>query len=152
MIDQDQTQLGVVPTLQAITQAREAGLDLVEVGPTEKPPVCRIMDFGKFKYDRKKRQKASASAHVVSMKGIRLRPKTDPHDREIKLNRAKSFLGDGDKVQFTMLFRGRERFNREFASDIFQSILNEFGETIKVERPPSMEGRRMTMVIAPAKH
>ena len=88
----------------------------------------------------------------MTLKGIRLRPKTDTHDRKIKLNRAKSFLDDGDKVQFTMLFRGRERFNREFASDIFQSILDEFGETVKVERPPSMEGRRMTMVIAPAKH
>jgi len=152
LIDQNQTQLGIVPTAQAIAQAREAGLDLVEVGPTERPPVCRIMDYGKFKYDRKKRQKASSGAHAVTLKGIRLRPKTDAHDRGIKLKRAKLFLAEGNKVQFTMLFRGRERFNKEFASDIFQSILDEFGDMVKIERPPSMEGRRMTMVIAPAKH
>ena len=110
------------------------------------------MDYGKFKYDRKKRQKASSSAHAVTLKGIRMRPKTDAHDREIKLKRARSFLAEGNRVQFTMLFRGRERFNRDFATEIFQSILTEFGEAVKVERAPSMEGRRMTMVIAPAKH
>ena len=152
VIDQDKTQLGVIPTAEALTLARQSGLDLVEVSPTERPPVCRIMDYGKFKYERKKRQKAGAGGHVVVLKEIRLRPKTDAHDRQIKLERAKAFLGEGNKVQFTMLFKGRERFNREFAVDILQNILKEFGDTIKVERAPTMEGRRMTMMISPAKH
>ncbi len=151
MIDQNQTQLGVISTDQALSLARDAGLDLVEVSPTEKPPVCRIMDYGKFKYDRKKRQKAGAGGHVIVLKEIRLRPKTDTHDREIKLKRAVDFLAEGNKVQFTMLFRGRERFNRDFAAEIFKGILDLLGETVKVERAPNMEGRRMTMTVAPAK-
>ena len=141
-----------MPTAEAQNLAREAGLDLVEVSPTETPPVCRIMDYGKFKYQRKKRQKAGAAGHTITLKEIRLRPKTDTHDRDIKLNRAKEFLEEGNKVQFTMLFRGRERFHRERAQEIFQTILEHFGDAVKVERYPSMEGRRMTMVVAPAKH
>ncbi len=151
MIDQNQQQLGVISLNDALDLAREAGLDLVEVSPTEKPPVCRIMDYGKFKYDRKKRQKQAAGAHVTVLKEIRIRPKTDTNDRQIKLKHAREFLGEGHKVQFTMLFRGRERFHKERAVDIFDSILVEFGESVKVERRPVMEGRRMTMVIAPVK-
>ncbi len=152
VIDQNQTQLGVIPTDQALTLCREAGLDLVEVSPMERPPVCRIMDYGKYKYERKKRQKTGAGGHTIVLKEIRLRPKTDVHDRGIKLKRARRFLDEGNKVQFTMLFRGRERFNREFAINIFNGILEEFGETVKVERAAGMEGRRMTMIIAPIKH
>ena len=144
MIDQHQTQLGIIPTDQALTLSREAGLDLVEVSPMERPPVCRVMDYGKFKYDRKKRQKAGAGGHVIVLKEIRLRPKTDAHDRKIKLDRAKRFLEDGNKVQFTMLFRGRERFNRDFAAGVFNAILENLGDTVKVERAASMEGRRLT--------
>ena len=118
----------------------------------ERPPVCRVMDYGKFKYDRKKRQKAGAGGHVIVLKEIRLRPKTDTHDRKIKLDRAKRFLEDGNKVQFTMLFRGRERFNRDFAAGAFNAILENLGDTVKVERAASMEGRRMTMIVAPVKH
>lgn len=151
VIDQHQEQLGVIPTHEALTLAREAGLDLVEVSPTENPPVCRIIDYGKHIYEKKKRLKVSASSHVVSLKEIRIRPKTDKHDREIKMNRARNFLAEDHKVQFTMLFRGRERFHRDRAHVIFKSILAELGETVKVERTPSMEGRRMTMVVAPAK-
>ena len=109
------------------------------------------MDYGRFKYERKKRQKAAAGGHTVILKGIRIRPKTDPHDRQIKLARARGFLAEGNKVQFTMLFRGRERAHRDLASGIFQEILEELGETVKVERVPSMEGRRMTMVVSPVK-
>jgi translation initiation factor IF-3 len=151
VIDQHQTQLGIIPVSEAMNLAREAGLDLVEVSPNERPPVCRIMDYGKFKYERKKRQKNAAAAHVVILKEIRLRPKTDPHDREVKMRRARGFLEDGSKVQFTMLFRGRERVHREIAIEIFRGILDELGETVKVERHPAMEGRRMTMVVAPIK-
>ena len=151
MINQNQEQLGVIPRDEALNLARDAGLDLVEVSPTERPPVCRIMDYGKYKYERKKRQKASAGSHVVTLKEIRIRPKTDTHDREIKLNRAKAFLEAGHKVQITMLFRGRERFHRDRATEIFKSIVEEFGDTVKVERSPSMDGRRMTMVVVPVK-
>ena len=151
MIDQNQNQLGIIPVAEALNLAREAGLDLVEVSPTERPPVCRIMDYGKFKYERKKRQKLAAGAHVIVLKEIRLRPKTDAHDREVKMRRARAFLEDGSKVQFTMLFRGRERVHRELAVEIFQGILTELGDTVKVERFPAMEGRRMTMVVSPVK-
>lgn len=126
-------------------------MDLVEVSPTESPPVCRIMDYGKHLYERKKRQKNAAQGHVVTLKEIRLRPKTDPHDREIKMNRASRFLDQGHKVQFTMLFRGRERFHKDRANAIFREIIEEFGESVKVERPALIQGRRMTMVIAPVK-
>jgi translation initiation factor IF-3 len=152
VINQSQELLGIISREEALNLAREAGLDLVEVSPTERPPVCRIMDYGKYKYDRKKRQKVAGSAHVVTLKEIRIRPKTDEHDRQIKLNRAKAFLEEGHRVQFTMLFRGRERFHRGRAADIFKGIVEEFGDTVKVERSPGMEGRRMTMVVAPVKH
>ncbi len=151
VIDQHQNQLGVIPVEQALSLAREAGLDLVEVSPTESPPVCRIVDYGKQQYEKKKRQKASAGAHTVTLKEIRIRPKTDPHDRQIKIERVRKFLDQGHKVQFTMLFRGRERFNRDFASAIFEEIIAELGEAIKMERRPLLVGRRMTMVVAPAK-
>ena len=151
LIDHNQQQIGVISVDQALQMAREAGLDLVEVSPQERPPVCRIMDYGKFKYERKKRQKHASQGHTITLKEIRFRPKTDAHDREIKVNRARDFLAEGHKVQFTMLFRGRERVHRELATEAFQQILTEFGESIRVERPPSMEGRRMTMVVSPSK-
>ena len=126
-------------------------MDLVEIAPTERPPVCRIMDYGKYKYDLKKKQKKQRG-HVNTLKEVRLRPKTDTNDRKIKVARAKGFLERGDKVQFTMIFRGRERFHPELAMGIFNAILKEFGEAVKIERAAKMEGRRMTMVVAPAKH
>lgn len=140
-----------MPTHEALTLAREVGLDLVEVSPMERPPVCRIMDFGKHQYEKKKRQKVAGHGHVITLKEIRLRPKTDAHDRMIKLNHARGFLENGHKVQFTMLFRGRERFHREIAQEAFGAILAELGSTVKVERAPAMDGRRMTMVVSPQK-
>ncbi len=151
VIDQHQNQLGVIPTFEALTLAREAGLDLVEVSPMERPPVCRIIDYGKHVYEKKKRQKVAGHSHVIMLKEIRLRPKTDVHDREVKLRRAREFLEAGHKVQFTMLFRGRERFHRDLAQEIFQSIVTELGETVKIERPAMMDGKRMTMVVSPGK-
>jgi translation initiation factor IF-3 len=144
-------QVGIVPTNQALDIARDVGMDLVEVSPTEKPPVCRIMDYGKHKYEKKKRLKQASHAHAVTLKEIRLRPKTDVHDLELKIKRTLAFLDAGHKVQFTMLFRGRERFNREFAQDVFRGIVESLGEHIKIERAPAMEGRRMTMLVSPAK-
>lgn len=148
LIDHENEQRGIVPTREALNLARDLGLDLVEVAPMEKPPVCRVMDYGKHKYLQKKRQKQHVS-HVMVLKEIRIRPKTDEHDRMIKLAHAKEFLGKGHKVQFTMLFRGRERFLRDYARSKFQDILDQLGDTVKVERAPTVEGRRMTMVVSP---
>ncbi len=149
VIDHEQRQLGVIPTHEAMTLARENGLDLVEVSPQERPPVCRIMDYGKYKYERKKRQKVAAAGHVVELKEIRIRPKTDTHDREVKLKHAREFLAEGHKVQFTMLFKGRERAHRDVAQEIFDSIIRNLGENIRLERAAAMDGRRMTMIVAP---
>ncbi len=140
-----------MPTDQALAMARELGIDLVEISPTERPPVCRLMDYGKYKYETKKKQKQRQS-HEVSLKELRLRPKTDVHDKLIKMKQAQGFLEHGSKVQFTMLFRGRERFHQEMGLETFRSICQELAQTAKVERPPKMEGRRMTMVLSPVKH
>ena len=137
-------------TAEALRITRELGLDLVEIAPQERPPVCRIMDYGKHKYNLKKKQKQHASQEITQ-KEVRLRPKTDDHDREIKMNRAARFLEQGHKVQFTMLFRGRERQHRDRAMAMFQEIVDRFAEATKVERAARFEGRRMTMVLAPAK-
>ena len=150
LIDENNEQRGVMDTVEALRMTRELGLDLVEIAPQERPPVCRIMDYGKHKYNLKKKQKQHSS-HDVIQKEVRLRPKTDDHDREIKMDRAERFLAQGHKVQFTMLFRGRERQHRDLAFAMFQKIIGQFGEDTKVERAPKFEGRRMTMVLAPAK-
>lgn len=142
--------MGIVSTRDAMDRARNLGLDLVEVSPMEKPPVCRIMDYGKHMYEKKKKLKSSQQAHQQQLKEIRIRPKTDPHDLELKLNRAIKFLGDGDKVQFTMIFRGRERFNQDWARKIFDNIIEVLGERIKVIGHPIMAGKRMTLVVQPA--
>ena len=141
--------LGVVSTEEAMRKAREAGMDLVEVSPNERPPVCRIMDYGKHKYNQAKKQKQRH--HEQKIKEVRLRPKTDPHDKGIKLKRAQGFLEQGDRVQFTMLFRGRERFHHEVGMAIFNDIIKELEPVAKVDRYPRALGRRMTMVLVPAK-
>ena len=150
LIDQENQQLGIVPTTQAMTTAREAGLDLVEVAPTSEPPVCRIMDFGKWKYEQKKRDhKAKQKQHHVVLKEVRLRPKIDEHDRMTKLRKARGFLEKGGKVQFTMLFRGREMAHLDIAINIFKEIEKSLENIGKVEVMPRRLGRRMTMIMAP---
>ena len=150
LIDQENEQKGVVPIEEAQRLARELGLDLVEVAPLERPPVCRIMDYGKFKYQQKKKQKNRPS-HETTLKEIRMRPKTDDNDRSIKMKRALRFLGEGHKVQFTMLFRGRERFHKEVGVEIFKTVLEQLGDTAKVERHPRPKGNRLIMVVSPLK-
>ncbi len=140
----------MIDTADALRMSRELGLDLVEIAPQERPPVCRIMDYGKHKYNIKKRQKQQAS-HEITLKEVRLRPKTDDNDRLIKMKRADKFIEQGHKVQFTMLFRGRERQHRDIAFEAMREIVEHFGEEVKIERPPKFEGRRMTMVLAPLK-
>jgi len=141
--------LGVVPTAEALRMARDVGMDLVEISPNERPPICRIMDFGKHKYDQAKKQKQRH--HEQKIKEVRLRPKTDEHDRTIKMNRARGFLKDGDRVQFTMLFRGRERFRHDLGLKAFNDIIKMLEDDAKVDRYPKAMGRRMTMVLAPLK-
>lgn len=140
---------GVVPTADALRMAREAGLDLVEMSPTERPPVCKIMDYGKYKYDLSKKQKQKH--HEQKIKEIRVRPKTDDHDLEIKLQHARKFLEHGDRVQVTMLFRGRERFRQDLAREQFNEIVTMLADVAKVERPPRAMGRRMTCLFVPIK-
>jgi translation initiation factor IF-3 len=148
LIDENNDQVGIVDTVEALRRARDAGLDLVEVARNERPPVCRIMDYGKFKYHMKKRVRKH---HEQQLKEVRMRPKTDKNDRAIKINRALKFLGKGNKVQFTMQFRGRERAHRDIAVEIFRGVVEELGELVKVERPPRMDGRHMIMILAPNK-
>ncbi len=128
--------------------AREKSLDLVEVSPNAEPPVCRIMDFGKWLYEQKRKNKQSnKKQHTVVLKEIRLRPKIDQHDLQIKVNHAIKFIGKGHKVQFTMLFRGREMMFVNRGYEIMEEVLETMEETAKLERPAKMLGRRMTMVV-----
>ena len=152
VIDENGEQLGVLPTAEALDRARQAGLDLVEVSPTDSPPVCKIMDYGKFKYNRKKMQRQQhRHSHEIQIKEIRLRPKIDKHDRDTKLNRAKEFILSGDKVQFTMMFRGRENAHRDIGREILNDIVSRFEDIAKLEQPVKPAGRRMTMVLTPLK-
>ncbi len=152
LIDDENEQVGVIALDEAKQRARNAGLDLVEVSPNSEPPVCRIMDYGKWKYaQRKKEQKAKAHAKQSELKGMRLRPKIDDHDLGIKVNKARAFLEDGDKVQFTMLFRGREMAHQNLGMRTMHDVIASLEDVSKVEAPPKMMGRRMTMVLAPDK-
>lgn len=148
VIGENNEQLGILPNFEALRMAREAGVDLVEVAPNVRPPVCRLMNYGKWKYLQKKNVKKH---HEQQLKEVRLRPKTDTHDREIKTNQAIRFFKKGHKVQFTMVFRGRERFRREVALEVFRLILEGFGQRVKIERPPSMDGRHMIMILSAMK-
>jgi translation initiation factor IF-3 len=129
--------------------AREAQLDLVEVAAQERPPVCKIMDFGKFKFLQKQKQKEKTKSHQPKLKEIRVRPKTGEHDVDVKVNQARKFLEHKDKVLVNVLFRGRELQHIEEGQRIIVSILEKLQDVAKVERAPSMEGRRMTAMLAP---
>jgi translation initiation factor IF-3 len=144
--------LGVLDTPEALRMARAAGLDLVEVNPKAAPPVCKIMDFGKFKYEEKKRQaEARKRQATVELKEIKLRPKTDDHDIEVKLRHILRFLGGGDKVKCTVRFRGREITHPEMAERQLRLIVQRLGANASVEAEPKMEGRTMTLLLAPPK-
>jgi len=149
LIDKDGRQVGVVPTDRAMTMAREAGLDLVEVSADARPPVAKIMDYGKYKYERKKQlQESRKKSHAVQIKEVRLRPKTDKHDFDVKLQRARQFLEDGDKVQINMMFRGRELAHLEVGREVVDRFSRALEDLAKMERPPIFEGRRMTCLIS----
>ena len=150
VIDQDGTQLGVIPTAEALKKAQDQGLDLVEVAPEAKPPVCRIMDFGKFKYDKSKRTSKN-KAHQTKLKEIRVRPKTGAHDINFKVKKAIGFLQHNDKVQVTVLFRGREMAHIEEGRKVMEGIIEQLSEHGKVENRPSQQSRKMICTIAPNK-
>ncbi len=152
MIGEENEKIGLVPTDEAKQRARDAEMDLVEVSPNSDPPVCRIMDYGKWKYQQsKKEQKARTHSKQSELKEVRLRPKIDKHDLEIKTTRATRFLNEGHKVQFTMLFRGREMAHQNLGMDIMRGIVELLEPSSKLETPPRMAGRRMIMILAPDK-
>ena len=141
-------QLGVVPTSQALDMAREANLDLVEVAAQERPPVCKIMDFGKFRYQQSHKQK-KAKTHQQKLKEVRLRPKTGEHDVDTKINQARKFLEHKDKVLVYVLFKGRELQHIDEGRRIITLVLEKLADLAKVEKPIGMEGKRMTAMLAP---
>ena len=138
---------GIVPTAQALEMAREAGMDLVEVADKERPPVCKIMDFGKFKYAQSK--KSHQKTHQQKLKEIRVRPKTGDHDIQTKINQARQFLEHNDKVQVNVLFRGREMQHIEEGQRVMNQVLEALVNDCKLEMPAKMEGKRMVALLAP---
>ncbi len=148
VIGADGSQLGIIPTEQAMTLAREADLDLVEVAPNERPPVCRIMDFGKFKYQQKKKQHKQHS-HQSKIKEIRVRPRTGEHDILVKVNQARHFLEHKDKVVVTVVFRGRELAHIEEGRKVVDHVLEQLADIGKVEQSPQQQGKRIMCTLAP---
>ncbi len=150
MVNHEGEMLGVIETVQAMALALEAGLDLVEVAPNERPPVCRIMDYGKFKYEQKKKANKNTKVHQTQLKEIRLRPKIGDHDIEFKMKKARDFLVHRDKVKLTVMFRGRENAHHERGRDVLNSIVADLEDIAKLEKPPAMESNRsMTAILAP---
>lgn len=142
--------IGVLATAEAMKIAMEAGLDLVEVAPTERPPVCRILDYGKFKYEQKKKQAKNQKTHQVQIKEIRLRPKIGDHDIEFKVKHAREFLEGKDKVKLNVQFRGRENAHHERGKEVLEQIIKALEDISKIEKPAGMEGgRSMTAVLTP---
>ena len=151
VINPDGQQLGIYPIRQAISLAEEAGLDLVEINPRAEPPVCRIMDFGKFKYEQKKQANAAKKKQkVIEVKEIKFRPKTDSHDFNFKMKHVKRFIGEGNKAKITIRFRGREMAHPEVAARLLDRVVAEVKDIVVIEQSYRMEGRTMTMILAPA--
>jgi len=148
VIADDGEQLGVMTPSDALSRAQEVGLDLVEVAPGSKPPVCRIMDYGRYKYERKKKQ-GKNKGHTASLKEVKLRPRTDQHDLDFKLKNARRFLLDGDKVKVTVMFRGREMVHREFGYRQLEQVTELLSDIANIENPPRMEGRFLSMILVP---
>jgi translation initiation factor IF-3 len=152
LIDANGEMVGVVPLSAALERAQAAGLDLVEVSPNAAPPVCKILDYGKFKYEaQKKASAARRKQRVIDVKEIKMRPNIDSNDYNIKMRKINEFLSDGDKVKVTLRFRGRELAHQNLAMSLLERVRDELGETAKVEQFPKMEGRQMVMIMAPPK-
>ena len=147
-IDDEGKQLGIIDTEDALALASKKGLDLVEIAPNQRPPVARIMDFGKYKYELKKKEQASKKKqHHVQVKEVRVRPKIAEHDIQVKVRQARGFLEHGDKVQVNCLFRGREMVHKEVAERVMSHVFELLQDVARVEREPHMDGRRMIMLL-----
>jgi translation initiation factor IF-3 len=150
LIDETGENRGVVPTRQAMIMAEEAGLDLVEISPDAKPPVCKILDYGKFKFQEQKRaSEARKKQKVIEIKEIKMRPMIDDHDYDVKMKAIRRFFGDGDKVKITLRFRGREMAHQELGIKLLDRVKTDIGTLAKVESEPRSEGRQIVMVLAP---
>ncbi|HEQ98682.1 MAG TPA: translation initiation factor IF-3 [candidate division Zixibacteria bacterium] len=150
VIDTDGSQIGILPTREAVEKAYEKGLDLVEVSPNAKPPVCRILDFGKYKYEQSKKAKAAKKKqHTVQLKEMRYRPKIEEHDYNFKTRHVKEFLLQGFKVKVFVEFRGREMAHIEFGKKIMERLQEDLSEVAVVEQRPKMEGRNLIMIVMP---
>ncbi|MGB0696870.1 MAG: translation initiation factor IF-3 [Rhodospirillaceae bacterium] len=150
LIDETGENVGVVPTRDAQMRADSVGLDLVEISPNADPPVCKILDYGKFKYEaQKKKNEARKRQKTIDVKEIKLRPNIDQHDYDVKLRNCMRFLNDGDKVKVTMRFRGREMAHQDLGMNVLNRVTAALSEMAKIEQAPKMEGRQMIMVVAP---
>lgn len=150
LIDENGEMLGVLSIRDALYKAFQAGLDLLEISPNAVPPVCKITDYGKFKYEaQKKANEARKKQKVVEIKEIKVRPNIDDHDYDVKMRQAKGFIGEGDKVKVTLRFRGREMAHQELGVKLLERIRTEMVELVKVESMPRLENRQMIMVLAP---
>ena len=150
LVDQNGAMVGVVSKIDAMQMAANAGLDLVEVAAAADPPVCKILDYGKFKYEeQKKKNEARKKQKVIEVKEIKLRPGIDDHDYQVKMRSMVKFIEEGDKVKVTMRFRGRELAHQDLGMNVLMRVRDDLEETAKVEQMPRMEGRQMTMVLSP---
>jgi translation initiation factor IF-3 len=150
LIDQEGEMVGVLSTRDALMRAYEVGMDLLEISPNAEPPVCKITDFGKFKYEQqKKANEARKKQKIVEIKEVKVRPNIDDHDYDVKMRQMKSFIGEGDKVKVTLRFRGREMAHQDLGIRVLERIRGDLGEAIKVEQMPRLENRQMIMVLAP---
>ena len=150
LIDEQGENLGVVSKDEAIERAEDAGMDLVEISPGADPPVCKILDYGRFKYqDQKKKNEARKKQKTIDIKEIKMRPNIDHHDYDVKMRSINRFIADGDKVKVTMRFRGREMVHQELGLKVLDRVRDQLDEVAKVEQFPKMEGRQMIMIVAP---
>ena len=150
MVGSQGEQLGILPIEQALAKAQEEGLDLVEVSPMTKPPVCKIMDYGKFKYlEKKKQNEAKKKQVVVLLKEVKFRPRHEEHDYDVKLKKIREFLGEANKAKITVMFRGREMSHRELGQKVLERIMSDIKDVAVIESAPRMEGRLLFMIVAP---
>ncbi|MCE2920198.1 MAG: translation initiation factor IF-3 [Roseomonas sp.] len=150
LIDDRGEMLGVMSAREALIRAYDVGLDLVEISPNAVPPVCKILDYGKYKYEQqKKANEARKKQKVVEIKEIKVRPNIDDHDYDVKMKQMKNFIGEGDKVKVTLRFRGREMAHQELGVKVLERIRNDLNELVKVEQMPKLENRQMVMVVSP---
>ena len=150
LVGPDGEMIGIVSTREAMARAEDTGFDLVEISPNADPPVCKLLDFGKFKYEQqKKKNEARKKQKIIEVKEIKLRPNIDDHDYDVKMRAATGFLDEGDKVKVTMRFRGREMMHQDLGMNVLMRVKDQLDPLAKVEQTPQLEGRQMTMVLAP---